>query len=126
MEEGLKNRLILALTILTIIFFIFSINSCFDSRRQKVAKDKEMALRMDLEEKLSKFTQEKAKLEDKIKAQEKAIEEEKKAHEETKSALSQEELINKALREELEKITKLKETLEEDLKEALVSPVRKK
>jgi len=126
MEEVMKNKLILALIILTLIFFISSVSSCFSNRRQKVDRDREVALRMDLEEKLSKSVGEKTKLENRVKELERLMEENNKAHEVTKSALSQEQLINKSLRDELEKITKLKEALEEDLKEALVTSPRKK
>lgn len=121
MEGAVKNRVILILAVLTVIFFILSINSCLNSRRQRVAKDKEIGLRMDLEEKINKFAQEKSKSEDKIKTAQQALEEEKQTHETTKKMLSQEQLVNKTLREELERVTKLKETLEEDLKEALVN-----
>jgi len=125
MEEGMKNRLFIALAILTLIFFILTVSSCLNGRRQRLGRDKEMALRMDLEEKISKVTGQNARLEEKAKELERLTEEEKKAQEATKKTLSQEQLVNKSMREELEKITKLKETLERDLKEALVNCPKK-
>jgi len=126
MEEGVKNKLILALAILTAIFLIFSISSCFSSCRQKAEIGREMALRMDLEEKISRFNQEKVKLENKIKELDQLIAQEKKAHEASRKALSEERLVNKSLKEELDKVIKLKEKLEEDLKEVLVTSPKKR
>ena len=119
MEEAIKNRIILILAILTVILFISTISSCSNAYRQKVARDKEMAARLDLDERMNKFSQEKTVLEDKLKAKEKEVEEEKASHEETKKALVQEQLVNQSLKEELQKVTKLKDALEEDLKDAL-------
>lgn len=117
MDEGLKNRIILILGILSIILLIGNISSCSNALKQKAARDKEILSRLDSEERMSKFTNEKAALE-------KRIEEEKAAVEAIKKGLVQEQLVNQTLKEEIEKVTKLKETLEENLKEALV--VKKK
>ncbi len=125
MEEAIKNRVILILAILTAIFFIGTINSCSNAYRQKVARDKEMAARIEIEEKMNKFSREKTAWEDKLKAKEKKLEEEKASHETTEKALVQEQLVNQSLKEELQKVTKLKETLEEDLKDALTSKTTK-
>ena len=113
MDEGLKNRIILILGILCIILLIGNISSCSNALKQKVARDKEMFSRLDLEERMSKFTNEKAALE-------KQIEEEKAAVEAMKKDLVREQVVNQTLKDELEKVTKLKDTLEENLKEALV------
>jgi adenylosuccinate synthase len=121
MEETIKTRIILILSILSIILFIGTISSCGNAYRQKVARDKEMAKRLDLEERMSRFSQEKLAQEEKSRAQEKELEEEKAAHQATKNALVQEQLVNQSLKEELQKVSKLKEALEEDLKEALVT-----
>lgn len=120
MEEGIKNRIIFILAILTVIFFIASLNSCSNAYRQKSARDKEMAARLDLEEKTNKFAQEKTIAQEQLNTKDKELEEEKAAHQATKKALVQEQLVNQSLKEELQKVTKLKEALEEDLKEALV------
>jgi len=120
MEESIRNRMILILAVATAIFFIGTISSCNNAHRQRVARDKEMAMRLDLEERMSKFTQEKTTLESKIGNLGQGLEEEKVAHQATKKALLQEQLVNQSLKEELQKIVKLKEALEEDLKEALV------
>ncbi len=121
MEEAIKNRIILILSILSAILFISTIGSCSNAYRQKAARDKEMVTRLDLEEKSAKSSQQIAALSEKSKALQKDLEEEKTACEATKKALTQEQLVNKSIKEELEKVTKLKEKLEEDLKEALVA-----
>jgi len=121
MEESIKSRVILILVILCSIFFISTINSCTIARKQKIFRDKEMAQRLDTEEKMNKFSQEKSAVEEKLKAAEKELEEEKASHQATKKALVQEELVNQSLKEEIQKVTKLKEALEEDLKDALVT-----
>jgi uncharacterized protein YaaN involved in tellurite resistance len=120
MEENIKNRLILILAILTLIFFMGSVGSCANAHRQKLARDKEMLTRLDLEEKMSNFVNEKASFEEKIDTLSKELEKKETELQETKKALVQEQLINKSLSEDLEKVTKLKDALEENLKEALV------
>jgi len=121
MEESLKNRVILILVILTAIFFIGTIGSCASAHRNKVAFNREMTSRLNSEEQLNKFTQEKTALENKMKAATQELDQEKTAHEATNKALLQEQLINQSLKDELQKVTKLKDTLEENLKDALVT-----
>lgn len=121
MEESLKNRVILILAISTVIFFISTVSSCSNAHRQRVSRDKEMAARLDREEKLNKLEREKTGIDAKLNSLNQALEEEKAAHQATKKSLVQEQLVNQSLKEELQKVTKLKEALEEDLKEALVA-----
>lgn len=126
MEEAIKGRVILILGILAVIFLVGTIGSCASAGRMKFARDKEMATRLDLEEKISKFSQEKSAMDQKIKSVAQSLEEEKVAHQTTKKALLQEQLVGQSLKEELAKVTKLKEALEEDLKEALVNSKKSK
>jgi|SRR3989338_317368 len=121
MEEAIKNRVILILAILTAIFFIGTVGSCSNVGRLKIYRDKEMAQRLEAEEKINKFMQDKSVAEEKLNAAIQELAEEKVAHQASKKALLQEQLVNQSLKEELQKLTKLKEALEEDLKEALVS-----
>ena len=120
MEDSLKNRIIIALAILSLIFLIGMIKSCSDSGRYKINGNNEMRTRLDCEEKLNNFSKEKAAIEKKVSAVTEVLEEERVALTAAKKALSQEQLVSQSLKEEIEKITKLKEALEEDLKEALV------
>ncbi|MDI6606446.1 MAG: hypothetical protein QME65_04830 [Candidatus Omnitrophota bacterium] len=121
MEENIKNRIIIVLSILALIFFIGSLKSCGNAYRQKQARDKEMAARLDLEERISKISQENSLSEEKLLVVQKELDETKLELGESKKALAQQQSVSQNLREELNKVTKLKETLEEDLKEALVS-----
>ena len=120
MEESFKNRIILILGILTVIFFIGTVSSCSNAKRQKASRDKEMAARLDLEEKMNKFGQEKLALEKKTNTLSQELAETQAAGETAKEALLQEQLVNNCLKKEILKLTQLKEKLEEDLKEALV------
>lgn len=115
-EEGVKNRLIIILAVLCIIFFISTVSSCGSSVKEKQAFNKEMASRMDLEEKISKFTQEKGVFEAKLAAANQALEEQKTAAENAKKSLIEEQMINQSLKDELQKITKAKDALEADLR----------
>ena len=121
MEETLKSRLILILIILTVICFTGWLSSCVNARQFKSGRQEEISKRLDAEEKLNKFLQDKPALEQKIKQLEKESADQKTALGTTQKTLEQEQLVNMSLKEELEKLTKLKETLEEDLKEALVA-----
>jgi len=120
MEENIKSRIILILAILTLIFFVGCLKSCGTASRQKQARDKEMASRMDLEEKINKISQEKSTLEEKSQAMEKQLHDLELECQQAKKSLVQEQLVSQSLKEELSKVSRLKDTLEEDLKDALV------
>ena len=118
LNEALKNRIVIILAVLLAIFFFSSLSSCNSAMRIKASRDKEMANRIALEERMSKFSQDRSSLEEKAKAKGKEAEELKQALDTVNKSLVQEQLINQSLKEELEKITKLKDTLEADLKQA--------
>lgn len=105
MGEGLKNRITIILAMLTAIFFFGTLSSFNSALRQKAGRDKEMSMRLQLEEKMSKFSQEKSALEEKAKAKEKEAQELRAELEVTKKALGQEQLVNESLKEELQKVT---------------------
>ena len=68
MGEALKNRVIMALAILSLIFLIGMIKSCSDSGRYKINGNNEMRTRLDCEEKLNNFSKEKTAVENKVNA----------------------------------------------------------
>ncbi|MBU0548047.1 MAG: hypothetical protein KJ710_04790 [Candidatus Omnitrophica bacterium] len=109
MEDALKNRIVIILAISTTIFFFGTLSFYNSAMRQKSGRDKEMAVRLQLEEKINKFSQERSALEERAKAKEKEAEEVRTALEETKGILVQEQLVNQGLKEELKNVTKLKE-----------------
>ena len=118
------------LGLLAIIFFIFSISSCQDAARQKGLVNQERRMRLEMEEKMMSLAKQNADLKQESGQLQEMLEQEKATHQEAQQELNQEfsrlegefnqEIAE--LREELEKITRLKEKLEEDLKDALVSP----
>jgi len=111
-EESVKSRIILILAILTAIFFIATLSSCAKMKGLKRLKDDEMLGRLTCQEEVKNI---KDGMAQSLKSREKELEEEKSAHEATKKALAQEQLVNISLKEELQKVTKLKEALEEAL-----------
>ena len=116
MEENIKNRVILILAILSIIFFMGAIRSCSTAKKLKmtlIELDKEKAVSWDSEQKMNELKKGKAALT-------KELEDTKTENEATQKVLLQEQLVSQSLKEELQKVTKLKETLEDDLKDALV------
>lgn len=126
MEENIKGRAIIILAILTLLLFILNIGSCASSFSQGSARRKEMAQRMDLEEKFGKLNQEKAAVIDKLKVKDKELDDEKTAHMVSKKALLQEQMISQSLKDDLQKLTKVKESLEAQLNQALSGKKAKK
>jgi len=118
LNDALKNRTVIILGILLVVFFFSTVSSCNSARHQEASWKKEKAARFALEEKMSKFSQDKSTLEEKAKAKEKEAQELTVTLENTNKSLLQEQLINQSLKEELQKVTKLKEELEDDLKQA--------
>ena len=66
MKERVKRRIILILSLLTIIFFISSIHSFQNLAIQKKALDQERQSRMQLEEKLLSLTERSADLKQRL------------------------------------------------------------
>ena len=120
MEENFKGRLVLILGISNLIFILFWLGSCNVERKVMAARDKEMNIRLEAEQKLDEFTKQKTGLDDKISKVEQELAQEKAELQANKKTLAQEQMISNSLKSELEKISRLKEALEEDLKEALV------
>jgi len=114
-----QEKPVLMLAILSLVLFVFNIGSCISSYGQNTELKKEMAQRLDTEEKMTRANQEKAALLEKLKIKEKESEEDKAALQATRKALTQEQLVCRNLQDELEKVTKLKEALEDNLKKAL-------
>ena len=126
MEEGLKNRLLLIVSILAIIFLISTIGASTNARRKTKDLENERTGRFELDEQMASFSKEKSDLEKKLKELATALEQEKVTREAVEKSLVEEKLASQKFKEDLEKMTRLKETLEEDLKEALhARPSRK-
>ena len=109
MDEQLKDRILIALVILTLICLVLAISSSMTVQRYKKDLQREMVLRLDAEEKLVDLAPKVSELEN-IKTNLEGM----------SKALDDQKIINQELRSEYEKMEKLKEALEEDLKEALI------
>lgn len=119
-KEGVKNRIILAISIFCLLFLFFAIGVTKELNKKNKIYSDEMRKRIETEEQNFNFQQQKVSFEDKIKQLSKELEESNTALEETNKALSQQELINKGISQELEKVTQIKEAVEGDLKETLI------
>lgn len=116
-----KNRVLIILAAVTLVLFIFNIASCANVYKQDSLRKKEMLQRMEIEERMSKAAQDNAISSEKLKGIQKELDDEVAAHQVTKKALIQEQLIDKSLKEDLQKVTKVNEALEEELKKALTT-----
>jgi hypothetical protein len=121
MTEAFKNRIIIISGILSLIFCIVAVTSCNRAMRQDTRHRQEMLKRMNAEEALSNVGREKETAQKKLDASVKELTSAKQELEQTKRTLLQEQLISQSLKEDVLKLTKLKEKLEDDLKEALVA-----
>ena len=119
--EALKNKVVIVLGILNVIFLLIAVDSCTKSKQCIAVKHKEEIMRFDAQQELSKVSSDKLAIEDKMLKAEAALSQANAATETTQKALLQEQLINKSLKAEIEKLSKLKDALELDLKNALVS-----
>ena len=126
MDEQLKERILFTCVIFAVVSLILAIGSGISAQRNKVKFQKEMALRLELEENLenSKFVF--SALEEEIKKLQNQVDIEKEARQDIEEELKQEQLVSNALKEELIKTNKLKEILENNLKEALTAKSSKR
>ena len=106
MEGLLKKKLFLFSVLLNVSFLVFAIASCSEAERQKKLVAKEMYDRLEAEEKSENAIKEQQGFQGRIDSLQKLLEEEKASHELTRKALLEEELVSKAIKEELNKVTK--------------------
>lgn len=121
-----KNKTVIILAAVVLLFFIFNIGSCVNAYNQNSARKKEMFQRLDLEEKMAAAVKENAGAAEKIKDLKKQLDQAAADLEETKKSLTQEQLINASLKDDLGKLTKSKDALEEELKKAAASAKKAK
>lgn len=124
-EDAVKNRIILIVSTLCLIFFFWAIGVHSEIGKYKNNLQEEMRKRIEMEEQNTSFLKERSALQENVRQLASQIEEEKAAHQATKKALVQEQLVTDSLKEEVEKMTRLKEALEEDLKESLMKERQK-
>jgi septal ring factor EnvC (AmiA/AmiB activator) len=113
-EEQVQSKVLLAAIILAVVCLVLAISSGIAASKNKVELQREMALRMETEERLAGTSSKSSSLETELKSEQQQLAE-------ARAALEQEKLTTDALKTELDKLTKLKEQLEKDLKDALFS-----
>ena len=121
MEESLKNRIILILGIFSLMCVVVAVASCNNSMQQDAKRKTEILKRMTAEESLSNLSRDKDLSQKKIEALTKEASTAKAELETLKKSFTQEQLVSQSLKEDVLKLTKLKEKLESDLKEALIA-----
>ncbi|HOX54255.1 MAG: hypothetical protein PHI86_03640 [Candidatus Omnitrophica bacterium] len=112
LDEQLKDRILIALSILTVMCLVLAISASLASSKSKRALQKEMILRMENEEKLSTLTPKMDSVEAQLKNAQANIDG-------LNKQLEDQNLINKELGRELKEMTELKKVLEKNLKETL-------
>ncbi|MGE5308878.1 MAG: hypothetical protein ACM3OC_07330 [Deltaproteobacteria bacterium] len=120
-DEKLKNKVLIGLSVLCVILLVSAFKSCSDAALQKRKWRNEMDQRLTSEERASKVQQDQTVLEQKLKQTQDALQQNARELDAAKKALLQEQMVNQNLKSEIDKLNKLKEALESDLKEALVS-----
>jgi cell division protein FtsL len=113
------SKVVIVLSTVAVVFAVGTISSCVQVRQLKNSRDKEILTRMEIEERLSKLMQGKSTADDQLRSLKEELAKERSTRQATEKALLQEQLVNESLKEELSKVTRLKETLEADLKAAL-------
>jgi hypothetical protein len=106
MEGLLKNKVFLFSVVLNLTLLIFAIASCSETQRQQQRVDEEMYKRMDAEDRLENSAKERQGIEESIASLRQQLEDERASHELTKKALLHEQLVGKAIKEELNRVTK--------------------
>lgn len=124
-EDAVKNRIILIVSTLCLIFFFWAIGAHSEIGKYKKNMQDEIRKRIEMEEQNTNFLKEKSNFVESIKQLTAQLEEEKAANQATKKALVEEQLMNDSLKQEVEKEARLKQVIEEDLKEALMKDSQK-
>ena len=112
MDDALKNKFIIVLVILTVACLALAVNSAITAHKYNAMAQRETALRIDKEEKLTDVSTRFSYIENELQRAKQALKAELDAHGETKKKLT------KTL-EDYEKLNMLKIQLENDLKEVL-------
>lgn len=121
MNDLLKNKPLLALAVAGVVLLVITVSSCNSAASYRRMYNEEYGKRMDAEESSHRQEKEFASLQGRTAALEGELAQEKTARQTAETALLQERLVNESLKKELEKVTRMKEALEQDLKQALLS-----
>lgn len=120
MNDKTKDLALLIFIILTIIGLILSFSTYIKLNMYKKSFEKEMAFRLDMEEKVNKLRSEKVELTASLQDKNLDIQRKGQLIENLNSVVSGNETEIKRLQSELERLALLKDKLEENLKDELV------
>ncbi|MBL7196484.1 MAG: hypothetical protein ISS47_00140 [Candidatus Omnitrophica bacterium] len=119
MNDRAKGTILFIFIILAIIGFIFAFNSNIKANENRKLFEKEMAFRLDMEEKVSKLRNEKMDLTTALKNKDLEIQQKDQLIKDLNQTISEQKVKIEILQSELKKATLLKEELEDNLKEEL-------
>lgn len=121
-----KNKILIILAVIAIALLVLNIGSCINASNQDSLRKKEMLQRLEMEEKMTKLLQDNISSSGKLKEMQKQLDEAKDNLETAKKELAQEQLVTASLKEDLQRLTKAKDALEEELKKELGSSIKAK
>jgi hypothetical protein len=116
-----KNKVVLGLALGNVIFLILAASSCNTSYKYKKLRDNEAELRFDSQEKAERTMRERQTVEESLKQANAGLETERGLRQAAEKSLTQQQMVNDSLKTEIEKLRKLKEKLELEIKEALAT-----
>ena len=119
MDKGAKDLIILFIVIIAILAIVLAVNSNLKSDKNRRAFEKEMALRLDVEERVSKLRQENLGLAAELKDKDLKIKKDEIRIELLEKDIADKEGRLAKIKKELDTMTLLKEKLEDNLKEEL-------
>lgn len=116
-----KNKVVLGLAMGNVLLLLLAASSCNVSYKYKKLSDKEAELRFDSQEKAERMSRERQNVEEALKQATAAVEQERSLRQAAEKALTQQQMINESMQAEVEKLRKLKEKLEQEIKDALAA-----
>lgn len=125
MDYKTKDAALLIFIVLTILGFLLALNMNLKANKFNRGFQKEMAFRLDLEEGVNKLRSEKMDLTNMLMDKDLEIKKNKELIENLNQVISEQQADIKKLQSELEKLTLLKDKLEDNLKEELIKQSNK-
>jgi hypothetical protein len=113
----LSNKTVLVLIVVCIVLAIGCFSSVNIAYRQKLARDKEMMARLEIEEKMSTFAQRDKARDEEVESMRKQLDQERQSHETTKKTLVSEQVSKQTLQEEVLRLATEKMRLQKTLAE---------
>ncbi|MFQ5680537.1 MAG: hypothetical protein ACE5GG_00560 [Candidatus Omnitrophota bacterium] len=120
LNEAIKNRIILVLGILCVILFFWAVGATRGFLKQKGLSQEEIRTRLEVEEENINLSKERSLLSAKAKQLGLDLQKQATEYQQTKDLLEKQRKESDRLREEMERLSRFKQALEENLKDALM------